>query len=94
VNLICAGDHSLPSSQVYLKTWTGTVNGVPPTGGGGGGGYVRNFTACNVKLDRVVSPVHLYQTNSGHSTDAPSQLAFRGLSFINWSGTSTTNKSV
>ena len=25
-------------SGVYFKTWTGTVNGVPPTGGGGGGG--------------------------------------------------------
>ncbi|THH00268.1 hypothetical protein EW026_g2237 [Hermanssonia centrifuga] len=25
-------------SGLYLKTWTGTVNGVPPTGGGGGGG--------------------------------------------------------
>ena len=24
--------------QVYFKTWTGSVNGVPPTGGGGGGG--------------------------------------------------------
>ena len=23
---------------IYLKTWTDTVNGVPPTGGGGGGG--------------------------------------------------------
>ena len=25
-------------SGVYFKSWTGTVNGVPPTGGGGGGG--------------------------------------------------------
>lgn len=24
--------------QVYLKSWTGTVNGVPPVNGGGGGG--------------------------------------------------------
>lgn len=24
--------------QVYFKTWTGTINGVPPTGGGGGTG--------------------------------------------------------
>ncbi len=24
--------------QVYFKSWTGTVNGSPPTGGGGGKG--------------------------------------------------------
>lgn len=53
--------------KIYFKSWTGTVNGVPPTGGGGGSGYVSNVLSRNVKLDRVKSPVHLYQTNGGHS---------------------------
>ena len=30
-------------SGVYLKTWTGTINGDPPTGGGGGSGTFRCF---------------------------------------------------
>jgi hypothetical protein len=80
-------------SQVYLKSWGGTVHGVPPTGGGGGTGVVRNVTARGVTLDRVVSPVHLYQTNGAKSGDAPSVLQFSGLTFENWSGTSTTSKS-
>lgn len=54
-------------SGVYLKTWTGTVNGSPPTGGGGGGGFVKNVTARRVTLSGVDRPVHLYQTNGGHS---------------------------
>lgn len=29
-------------SGVYLKTWTGSVHGAPPTGGGGGGGAYRH----------------------------------------------------
>lgn len=52
---------------VYFKTWTGTVNGEPPTGGGGGGGYVANVVAKNISLDDVNVPVHVYQTNGGHS---------------------------
>ena len=43
------------------------VNGVPPSGGGGARGYVTNVIAKNVQLDRVNTPVHLYQTNGGHS---------------------------
>lgn len=100
-------------SQVYLKTWTGTNSGSPPTGGGGGTGllfvpsvsasthihlvlfstrlhwhayfhlryfylyydserrmkigHVKNVVARRLSLDRVDSPVHLYQTNGGHS---------------------------
>jgi galacturan 1,4-alpha-galacturonidase len=77
---------------VYLKTWTGTANGVPPTGGGGGTGHVTNVVARNVRLDRVDAPLHLYQTNGAHSADAPSRLAFGGLAFANWSGTATSNK--
>lgn len=46
------------------------VSGVPPTGGGGAGGHVTNVIAKNVQLDRVNSPVHLYQTNGGHSYDS------------------------
>ena len=52
---------------VYFKTWTGSVNGAPPTGGGGGGGYVSNVVARHVSLDDVTVPVHVYQTNGGHS---------------------------
>ncbi|KZV83105.1 pectin lyase-like protein [Exidia glandulosa HHB12029] len=76
---------------VYLKTWTGSVTGTPPTGGGGGGGRVHNLVARNVSLDRVDFPVHLYQTNSGHSADAPSQLAFSDLRFEDWTGSVTTS---
>ncbi|KAJ7224760.1 pectin lyase fold/virulence factor [Mycena rebaudengoi] len=79
---------------VYLKSWTGTVNGMPPTGGGGGPGLVKNITARNVLLDRVNSPIHLYQTNGGHSLDLPSTLTFGGLHFENWTGTALTNKIV
>lgn len=72
----------------YLKTWTASVHGVPPTGGGGGGGrhsrigsverpgshadpavagFVSNVVAKNFTIDRVSLPIHLYQTNGGHS---------------------------
>ncbi|KDQ32698.1 glycoside hydrolase family 28 protein, partial [Pleurotus ostreatus PC15] len=78
---------------VYFKSWTGTVNGSPPTGGGGGTRVVDNITISNVLLDRVNAPLHLYQTNGGHSGDTPSQLKFGGLRFSNWSGTALTNKS-
>ncbi|KAJ6624706.1 pectin lyase fold/virulence factor [Mycena sp. CBHHK59/15] len=79
---------------VYFKSWTGSVNGVPPTGGGGGTGRVHNVTARNVVLDRVNLPIHLYQTNGGHSQDLPSTLMFGGLHFANWSGTALVNKIV
>ncbi|KAF9463234.1 pectin lyase fold/virulence factor [Collybia nuda] len=78
---------------VYFKSWTGTVNGVPPTGGGGGTGNVNNVVVRNVKLDRVNAPLHLYQTNGGHTGDRPSTLQFGNLQFINWTGTALTNKS-
>ncbi|TFK31837.1 pectin lyase fold/virulence factor [Crucibulum laeve] len=80
------------ANGIYFKSWTGTANGVPPTAGGGGGGFVNNVIASNVKLDRVNAPLHLYQTNGGHSADLPSQLSFGGLHFANWSGTALTNK--
>ncbi|KAJ8454046.1 hypothetical protein ONZ45_g19460 [Pleurotus djamor] len=82
------------NNGVYFKSWTGAVNGVPPTGGGGGSGLVKNISITNVQLDRVNAPIHLYQTNGGHSGDAPSQLMFGGLHFKNWSGTSLSNKLV
>ncbi|KAI0074347.1 pectin lyase-like protein [Panus rudis PR-1116 ss-1] len=82
-------------SGVYLKTWTGTVHGEPPTGGGGGGGHVSNVISRNFQLDDLDgNPVHLYQTNGGHSGDAPSTLQFSNLTFINWSGTSRSTKLV
>ncbi|KAF4603057.1 hypothetical protein EYR38_003462 [Pleurotus pulmonarius] len=52
---------------VYFKSWTGTISGSPPTGGGGGTGVVDNITITDVVLDRVNAPLHLYQTNGGHS---------------------------
>ncbi|KAG7451524.1 pectin lyase-like protein [Guyanagaster necrorhizus] len=79
---------------VYFKTWTGTVNGSPPTGGGGGKGFVSNIVAKNVLLDRVTLPLHLYQTNGGHSGDLPSLITFANLQFLNWSGTAMTNEIV
>ncbi|KAF9011995.1 pectin lyase-like protein [Cyathus striatus] len=82
------------ANGVYFKSWTGSVNGAPPTGGGGGTGTVRNISIENVVLDRVNNPIHLYQTNGGHSTDLPSTLSFGGLRFSNWTGTAVTNKLV
>ncbi|RPD53866.1 pectin lyase-like protein [Lentinus tigrinus ALCF2SS1-7] len=76
------------ANGVYFKTWTGTVNSSPPTGGGGGGGHVSNVVTKGVSLDNVTVPVHVYQTNGGHSADAPSTLQFSNLSFIDWTGTS------
>ncbi|KAI0795696.1 pectin lyase fold/virulence factor [Abortiporus biennis] len=76
-------------SGVYLKTWTGSVNGVPPTGGGGGG-VANNFKVND--LDSTV--IHLYQTNGGHSGDAPSTLQFSNLTFTNWTGSSRSAKIV
>ncbi|KAJ6606565.1 pectin lyase fold/virulence factor [Mycena vulgaris] len=79
---------------VYFKSWDGSVNGVPPSGGGGGTGFAKNITARNVVLDRVNAPIHLYQTNGGHSLDLPSNLTFGALHFQNWSGTALSNKIV
>ncbi|KZT28284.1 glycoside hydrolase family 28 protein [Neolentinus lepideus HHB14362 ss-1] len=81
-------------SGVYLKSWTATVHGVPPTGGGGGGGYVSNVVAKDVYVDQVTVPLHLYQTNGGNSGDTPSYLQFSNLTFVNWSGTSLRSKVV
>ncbi|KAI0824306.1 pectin lyase-like protein [Trametes gibbosa] len=78
-------------SGVYFKTWTGAVHGSPPTGGGGGGGYVSNVIARRVSLDRVTVPIHLYQTNGGHSGDAPSTLQFSNLTFSDWTGSALRN---
>ncbi|KAJ3781190.1 pectin lyase fold/virulence factor [Lentinula aff. detonsa] len=76
---------------VYFKTWTGEVNGVPPTGGGGGTGHVRNVTIQNVNVDQVDIPVHVYQTNGGSASETPSTLMFSGLHFDDWTGNATGN---
>ncbi|KAF5337916.1 hypothetical protein D9758_013112 [Tetrapyrgos nigripes] len=78
-------------NAVYFKTWTGSVNGQPPTGGGGGTGRVHNVTIQNVVYDQVNEPLHMYQTNGGHSQDLPSTLMYSDLTFSNWSGTFLTN---
>ncbi|KAM5545501.1 hypothetical protein V8D89_000539 [Ganoderma adspersum] len=71
---------------VYFKSWPGSVDGVPPVGGGGAGGYVSNVVTKNVTLEGVIVPVHLYQTNGGHTGDTPSKLQFSNLSFVDWKG--------
>jgi len=76
---------------IYFKTWDGSINGAPPTGGGGGPGMVKNVTTKNIRLDRVNLPLHIYQTNGGHSADAPSHLTFSDLRFIDWTGTALTS---
>ncbi|KAI0701937.1 pectin lyase fold/virulence factor [Cytidiella melzeri] len=81
-------------SAIYFKTWSGTVNGVSPTGGGGGGGFVSCVLSRNVSLDRVSNPLHLYQTNGAHSNDAPSRIQFSNLTFEDWHGTSLSNEIV
>ncbi|KAF5384153.1 hypothetical protein D9615_003186 [Tricholomella constricta] len=82
------------ANGVYFKTWTGAVHGSPPTGGGGGSGSVDNVVAKGVRLDRVNLPLHIYQTNGGHTGDAPSTLKFSNLNFTDWTGTAVTNKIV
>ncbi|EJD00654.1 uncharacterized protein FOMMEDRAFT_187149 [Fomitiporia mediterranea MF3/22] len=82
------------NNGVYFKSWTGTVNGEPPSGGGGGGGHVSNVTMKNFSLDQVDLPTHLYQTNGGHSGDTPSFLQFGDLHYADWAGTSTSNRRV
>ncbi|KAI0750515.1 pectin lyase-like protein [Fomes fomentarius] len=78
-------------SGVYFKSWGGTVNGEPPTGGGGGGGFVSNVVTRRVTLDQVTLPIHITQTNGGHSGDAPSTLKFSNLTFEDWVGTAQRN---
>ncbi|KAF5361505.1 hypothetical protein D9758_006142 [Tetrapyrgos nigripes] len=71
-------------NAVYFKTWSGTVNGEPPTGGGG---RVHNVTVQDVVYDQVDRPLLLTQRNGAHSNDLPSKLMFSNLTFVNWSGT-------
>ncbi|KAI9065016.1 glycoside hydrolase family 28 protein [Trametes sanguinea] len=39
-------------------------------------------------LDEVTVPIHVYQTNGGHSGDEPSTLQFSNLTLSDWTGTS------
>ncbi|KAF7295259.1 Glycoside hydrolase family 28 protein [Mycena indigotica] len=89
---VTCGDDCLAIKGVYFKSWDGSINGVPPTGGGGGTGQVRNVVARNINLVGVNLPIHLYQTNGGHSLDLKSTLSFGGLRFENWTGTALANK--
>ncbi|KAI5891305.1 glycoside hydrolase family 28 protein [Schizophyllum commune H4-8] len=79
----------LDGITVYFKSWTGTKSGDPPTEGGGGTGNVTGVVARNVVLDQNDLPIHVYQTNGGHSGDDPSTLMFSNLTFQNWTGTAT-----
>lgn len=78
-------------SGVYFKTWTGSVNGVPPTGGGGGGGKVNNVTLKNLFHDEVTTPIRIFQTNLGEPGDMPSNLQLENLNFIDFTGSSQAN---
>jgi len=82
------------ANGVYFKTWTGSLHGAPPTGGGGGSGSVSNVIIKGVHLDRVNIPLHIYQTNGGHTGDTPSTLKFSNLEFSDWTGTAVTNRIV
>ncbi|KAF9813404.1 hypothetical protein IEO21_05638 [Rhodonia placenta] len=77
--------------KVYFKSWTATLIGFPPDDGGGGPGLVTNVTARNVMLDNVSLPIQLYQTNGGLPGNAPSQLQFANLTFVNFTGTTSGN---
>ncbi|EIN14755.1 hypothetical protein PUNSTDRAFT_154787 [Punctularia strigosozonata HHB-11173 SS5] len=94
LHLIRLNSSIQPNMQngVYLKSWDGTVNGVPPTGGGGATGHVKNVVVKHAKLDRVNKPVALYQTNGAHSGDAPSTLQFSNVAFEDFTGTAATAK--
>ncbi|EED80507.1 hypothetical protein POSPLDRAFT_104059 [Postia placenta Mad-698-R] len=76
---------------VYFKSWTGTTIGFPPAEGGGGPGRTVNATMRNFYLDNVTNPIQLYQTNSGHPGDAPSEYQFSDLTFVNFTGSAATN---
>ncbi|KAI0943021.1 hypothetical protein AcV7_002279 [Taiwanofungus camphoratus] len=76
---------------VYFKSWTGTTIGFPPSGGGGGPGLTTNVVARNFQLDNVTWPIQLYQNNLGHPGDAPSTYTFGNITFVNFTGTASTN---
>ncbi|EIW77480.1 hypothetical protein CONPUDRAFT_180601 [Coniophora puteana RWD-64-598 SS2] len=76
---------------VYLKSWSGTVNGTPPDYGGGGTGSVKNVVIRNALLDNVTTPVALYQTSKAYPGDAPSKYQFGNLTFSNFTGTYQQN---
>lgn len=45
----------------------------------------------NFYLDNVTNPIQLYQTNSGHPGDAPSEYQFSDLTFVNFTGSAATD---
>ncbi|KDR70737.1 hypothetical protein GALMADRAFT_144615 [Galerina marginata CBS 339.88] len=77
---------------VYFKSWSGSVNGAPPTGGGAGPGDVHNVTARNVQLTGVTTAIAIGQNygTTGSVPNAPSKLKFGNLNFSNWTGTTST----
>ncbi|KAF9563844.1 pectin lyase-like protein [Agrocybe pediades] len=79
---------------VYFKAWPGTVNGLPPTGGGGGAGTVRNLTAKNVQVDRVMNPVRIqiFQSIDPNGGGSPSKIKFENMHFSNWVGTANNSR--
>lgn len=78
VGVLCCDLTAHHVSQVYLKTWTGTNRGSPPTSGGGGTGLlVVPFASASTHINLVLfSPlVHAYFHNqpiliSNYTTDA------------------------
>ncbi|KZV72671.1 glycoside hydrolase family 28 protein [Peniophora sp. CONT] len=79
---------------VYLKTWVGSIKGVPPISGGGGSGFVSNARFINVTLDDVDSPTLIDQLWEGNSSDIPSKMQISNLTWENWSGTAAANSTL
>lgn len=44
--LVLSVDNLLKISQIYFKSWDGSVNGSPPTGGGGANGKYIPTQTC------------------------------------------------
>ncbi|VDC03652.1 unnamed protein product [Peniophora sp. CBMAI 1063] len=75
---------------VYLKTWVGTVEGVPPISGGGGSGFVSNARFINFTMDGVGTTTSIDQLWEGNSSDIPSKMKISNLTWENWSGSSSS----
>ncbi|KAF8581109.1 glycoside hydrolase family 28 protein [Ramaria rubella] len=79
---------------IYVKTWSGSVHGSPPTGGGGGGGKVNNLTVKGLFNDDVGVAVQIITNNGGQPGDLPSKLKLSDLTFIDFTGTTNSSQLV
>ncbi|VDB84699.1 unnamed protein product [Peniophora sp. CBMAI 1063] len=81
----------LMHSGLYMKAWTGAINGVPPVNGGGGSGTVSNARFINFTVEDPDFPTLIDQTYGGNSTDNPSKMQFINITWENWSGTAANS---